>query len=133
LDKMTAPEAVALIEEGLKKEGVFGKVVPPPDELPELAEDIYRHEADKWADEALEEVLGWSAIKEELADKFMEAFKIGNSERYIQARFKTNDALSWNKVLRNVLTDIHQAKHQDTLKEAVREKVVEALKEEEEA
>ena len=132
LDKMTAPEAVALIEEGLKKEGVFGKVVPPPDELPKLAEDIYRHEAGKWADEALEEVLGWSAIKEELADKFMEAFKIGNSERYIQARFKKNDALSWNNALRNVLTDIHQAKHQDALKEAVREKVVEALKEEEE-
>ena len=133
LDKMTAPEAVALIEEGLKKEGVFGKVVPPPDELPELAEDIYRHEAGKWADKVLEELVGWDAIKEKLADEFLEAYKLGNSARYIRARFKKDDALSWKNGLRNVLDDIHQAKHTDALKEAVREKVVEALEEEEEA
>src|SRR5215216_6442836 len=45
LDKMTAPEAVALSEEGLSREGVFGKVVPPAEELPDLADEIYRSEA----------------------------------------------------------------------------------------
>src|SRR5829696_4419536 len=50
LDKMTAPQAVALIEEGLSKAGVFGKVIPPAEELPALAENLYRSEVDKWVD-----------------------------------------------------------------------------------
>jgi hypothetical protein len=128
LDKMTAPEAVALIEEGLRAEGVFGKVVPPDEELADLAEAVYRKEADSWAGKALEEVLGWSAIKEALADEFIEQFKLGNSERYIRAKFKKDDALSWKNALRNVLNDIQEAKHADALKDAVRTKVAEALK-----
>ena len=132
LDKMTAPEAVALIEEGLSREGVFGKVVPPAEELPDLADEIYRSEAAKWADAALEELLGWDAIKEEIADQFIKKFKLGNSERYIRAHFKKNDALSWKKALRNVLTNIHHRKHVDAFKDAVRQNLRESFKDEEE-
>jgi hypothetical protein len=60
----------------------------------------------------------------------MEAFKLENSERYVRAQHKKNDALWWKNALRNVLNDIHNAKHTDALKDAVKEKVVEALKEE---
>jgi len=127
LDALTAPQAVTLVEEGLRAEGVFGKVIPPDEELQDLTEAIYREEAEKWAEEALEELTLWNAIKEALADKFMEQFKLENSDRYIRARFKKNDALSWKNALRDVLTDIHQAKHTDSLKEALREKVIEAL------
>ena len=68
-------------------------------------------------------------MTEALADEFIEQFKLENSDRYIRAKFKKDDSLSWGKALRIVFTDIHQKKHTDSLKEAVRKKVVEALEE----
>src|SRR5215203_1462402 len=127
LDKMTAPQAVALIEHGLKKEGVFGKVVPPPDELPELAEGIYRSEVDKWVEAELERMLGLSAIKRKMADEFKGRYKLENSDRYIRARHKQDDALWWEKALRHELTEIHKRVASDGFKDAVREKVQDAL------
>jgi hypothetical protein len=127
LDALTSQQVVSLIENQLKEEGVYGKVVPPEDELPFLAEDIYRKEADRWAEEALEELVSWGAIKEALASEFIEKFKLENSERYIRAKFKKDDALSWREALRDVLTDIQHPKHTGALKEAVREKIAAAL------
>src|SRR5215212_27501 len=127
LDKMTAPEAVELIERGLNAEGIFGKVIPPDDEMPALAESIYHQEAAGWADAALEQLIGWSDIKKELATEFMEKYKLENSKRYIWARFKRDDAMSWKAALRNVLADIHEAKHADVLKKAVEKKMRKSL------
>ncbi len=59
----------------------------------------------------------------------MKAFKLGNAERYIRARFKKNDALSWRKALDAVLQDIHDAKLRDALKDTVRKAAREALSE----
>jgi len=132
LDKMTAPEAVELIERGLSAEGIFGKVVPPAEEMPELAEEIYRQEAAKWAEEALEELIGWSDIKRELATELMEGYKLDNSEIYIRTRFKKDDALSWRGALCGTLNDIHEHKYVDVLLDTVREKVRESLKDSEE-
>src|SRR5215217_557232 len=114
---------IEYIEEKLKKNGVRGKVVPPEEELPKLAEEMYRHEASKWADAAFEELVGWEDVKKELVDEFIGKFKLENSERYIRARFKKDDALSWKSALKSVLGDIHEAKHADGLKKAVEEKM----------
>jgi 5S rRNA maturation endonuclease (ribonuclease M5) len=130
LDKMSAPQTVALVEEGLKADGVLGKVVPPDDEMLDLAESIYRSASAGWADLALEEITGWAVIKEEIAREHMQAFKLDNCERYIRTRFKKDDGLSWRTALRSVFEDIHQAKHSAALKKVVKEKVIEALKEE---
>ena len=97
-----------------------------------MAEEMYRDKHAAWADEVLEELISWEDIKKELADLFIEAFKLENSERYIRARFKKDDALSWKNALRTVVNDIHQAKHTDTLKDAVRQKLRESLKGEDE-
>jgi len=132
LDKMTAPQAVALIEEGLSKAGVFGKVIPPAEELPALAENLYRSEVDKWVEAELERMLGLSAIKRKMADEFKGRYKLENSDRYIRARHKQDDALWWKIALGNVVNDIHEAKHADDFRDAVREKVVEELDDSEE-
>src|SRR5215212_283435 len=129
LDKMTAPQAIELVEEGLKAEGVLGKVVPPEDELPDHAERRYRSVHGEWVEEALDEVLDLPNLKRKLADEFMEAFKLENSERYIRAGFKKNDALSWRNALDDVLHDIQHAKHADALKDAVRKAARETLNE----
>jgi len=119
---------IEYIEEKLKENGVRGKVVPPEDKLSELSEKMYRSEASKWADAAFEELVGWEAVKKELVDEFIEKFKLENSERYIRARFKKDDALSWKGALKSVLGDIHRRKHEADLKDAVREKVRKKLK-----
>ena len=127
LDKMTAPQAVALIEQGLNKAGVFGKVIPPDEELPELAEEIYREEARKWARSALDALLDWDDLADALADEYMERYKLENAKRYIRERFEKDDALSWEKALRHELTEIHKRVASDGFKDAVREKVQDAL------
>jgi len=114
---------IEYIEEKLKENGVRGKVVPPDDNLSELSEKMYRSEASKWADAAFEELVGWEDVKKELVDEFIGKFKLENSERYIRARFKKDDALSWKSALKSVLGDIHEAKHADGLKKAVEEKM----------
>src|SRR5215207_9600903 len=114
---------IEYIEEKLKENGVRGKVVPPEDKLSELSEKMYRSEASKWADAAFEELVGWEDVKKELVDEFIGKFKLENSERYIRARFKKDDALSWKSALKSVLGDIHEAKHADGLKKAVEEKM----------
>jgi len=129
LDKMTAPQTIALVEAGLKAEGVLGKVVPPEDELPDHAERRYRSAHGGWVEEVLDEVVGLPDLKRKLADEFIEKYKLGNSERYIRARFKKDDALSWRKALDAVLQDIHDAKLRDALKDAVRKAAREALSE----
>jgi len=77
----------------------------------EHEEGGYRREVEEWADAALEELIGWSAIKRELATELMEGYKLGNSERYIRARFKKDDALSWKDAPRETLNDIHDRKY----------------------
>jgi hypothetical protein len=129
LDALTGPQAIALIEEGLNAEGVYGKVVPPEEELPSLAEGRFRALHARWVKEALHEVVGLPALQRALADEFMEASKLENSERYIKARFKKDDALSWRKALDAVLQDIHDAKLRDALEDAVRKAAREALSE----
>lgn len=127
LNDLSSPQLVEYVERKLVERGVRGKVVPPEGELPDLAEDIYRDEADKWAESVLEEALDWNAIKKQIAEDLMEKFKLGNSERYIRARFKNDDTLPWRDALRDVLADIHDAKHTDALNKAVRHKLTEAI------
>jgi hypothetical protein len=129
LDKMSAPETIALVEEGLRDKGI-GKVIPPPDEMLGLSEGRYRSAHGRWVEGVLHRLVGLPSIQRTLADEFLEKFKLENSERYVKARFKKDDSLSWRDALDNVVADIHTAKHTDALKDAVKEKVVEALDEE---
>jgi hypothetical protein len=124
---------IEYIEEKLKENDVRDKLVPPEDKLTGMAEELYRDRHATWVDKVFEELVSWEDLKKELAGEFLEAFKLRNSERYIRAGFKNDDTLSWKNALRNTLDDIQRAKHTDALKAVVREKVVEALKKEEEA
>jgi len=126
LDKMTAPQAVELIKRGLSAEGIFGKVVPPAEELPKLAEEMYRHEHGQWVEEALHDLISLEKVKMELADESMEEFELGNARRFIEAGFEEDRTLSWRSAFEKKLKTI-QEKHTDALKEAVRKQAIEAL------
>jgi hypothetical protein len=117
---------IAYIERKLAEKGVRGKVIPPDDKLPDLAGKIYQEKAEGWVDDAPEEVISLTDIKDAVAKEFKEKFKLENSRRYIEARHKKDLSLSWRAGLRSVLEDIHD-KHTDALRKAVEEKVRESL------
>ena len=76
-------------------------------------------------EEILEEMIKVPELKNKVADEFIDAFKLGNAERYIRARFKKNEALPWGTALHAVLRDIQHAKHVRALTEAVRKHLME--------
>jgi hypothetical protein len=121
---------IEYIEKKLEENGVRGKVIPPDDKLPDLAEKMYQEKAQGWVDDALEEVISLTDIKAALAEKFKEKFKLEDARRYIEERHKKDVSLLWKDALRHELEDIH-TKHTDALKDAVKEKVIEALDTEE--
>ena len=117
---------IAYIERKLAENGVRGKVIPPDDKLPDLAEKIYQEKAEGWVDDALEEVISLTGIKDAVAKEFKEKFKLEDSRRYIEERHKKDITLLWKAALRNELEDIHD-EHTDALKDAVEAKVHQAL------
>ncbi len=123
---MTAPEAVELIESGLSEAGIFGKVVPPAEELSNLAEEIYRHEHGRWVEEALHDLVSLEEVKKELADEFMEEFELENARHSIEEGFEEDETLSWRSAFEKKL-GVAQKKYTEALKETVRKRAIEAL------
>src|SRR5215213_383076 len=117
---------IEYIEEQLKKNGVRGKVVPPEEELPKLAEEMYRHEQGQWVEEALHDLISLEKVKMELADESMEEFELGNARRFIEEGFDEDSTLSWRSAFEKKL-GVTQKKYTEALKEAVRKRAVEAL------
>jgi len=117
---------IEYIEEQLKKNGVRGKVVPPEEELPKLAEEMYRHEHGRWVEEALHDLVSLEEVKNDLADEFMEEFELENARRLIEEGFEEDRTLSWRSAFEKRLR-VAQKKYTEALKEAVRKRAIEAL------
>jgi len=117
---------IEYIEEQLKKNGVRGKVVPPEEELPKLAEEMYRHEHGRWVEEALHDLVSLEEVKNDLADEFMEEFELENARRLIEEGFEEDRTLSWRSAFEKKLR-VAQKKYTEALKEAVRKRAFEAL------
>jgi len=117
---------IEYIEEQLKKNGVRGKVVPPEEELPKLAEEMYRHEHGRWVEEALHDLVSLEEVKNDLADEFMEEFELENARRLIEEGFEEDRTLSWRSAFEKKLR-VAQKKYTEALKEAMRKRAIEAL------
>ncbi len=126
LDKMTAPQAIRHLEDELERAGVRPKVIPPEDALPELAEDLYREEHARWVEEALHELASLPEIQQVLADRFKGRFDLEKARAYIEGEFEKDASLSWRAALKEKLNAV-QVEHAAALKEAVRQRVKEAL------
>ena len=117
---------IEYIEEQLKKNGVRGKVVPPEEELPKLAEEMYRQEHGRWVEEALHDLVSLEEVKNDLADEFMEEFELENARRLIEEGFEEDRTLSWRSAFEKRLR-VAQKKYTEALKEAMRKRAIEAL------
>lgn len=120
---------IEYIERKLEENGVRGKVIPPEKRLGELAGEMYRKEHDTWIDAMIKEMF-LETLKEELAEEFKEHFELDapTVRESIERELANDRALSWRAALKKRFAEL-QEEHAGDLKEAVREKVVEALKE----
>jgi hypothetical protein len=102
----TAPQKIAYIEEKLEEKGVRGKVIPPDEELPELADEQYRSLSAEWITEVVTEMVLDEEFKKEIADTFVDKFDLDGAREYIEEGFEDDDTLSWRDALKEKLEGI---------------------------
>ncbi len=90
---------------------------------------MYREEHDAWVDTMVKEMF-LEGLKEKLAEEFKEHFELDTPtiRKSIEKQFEDDRALSWRAALKKRFAEL-QKEHDGGLREAVREKVIEALKE----
>jgi hypothetical protein len=109
---------IKYIERKLKENGVRGKVIPPDGALAQLAEERYRAKTAQWVGEMIDELLSADALKEAIANEFLEKFELDEAYRHIEQRLKKGRSLSWRKALDKHLGAVKKS-HTDELKAAV--------------
>ncbi len=124
---LPASRRIEYIERKLAENGVRGKVIPPEDDLKRRAEEMYRGKHAGWVDGLIADVLDGDGMKKALADSFIEAFALEEAEGYIKEAFEKDGSLPWRQALGDRLDSLQQD-HEKDLKEALREKIGEAMK-----
>jgi hypothetical protein len=89
---------------------------------------MYREQTAGFVKKIVYELVIIDEVVAEITDEFIDEFELQQSRSYIEEGFRVDDTLSWRDALKDKLLDI-QVEYSDALKEAVREKVVEAAKE----
>jgi GNAT superfamily N-acetyltransferase len=117
---------VEYIERKLEEHGVRGKVIPPDERLAELACEKYRALSAGWVAKTIEDLISPEEFNKEIADQFLDEFKLDEARRHIEARFDKDRSLSWRTALEKRLEEV-QEKHADAFKGAVEQKVRERL------
>jgi polyhydroxyalkanoate synthesis regulator phasin len=117
---------IEYIERKLQENSVRGKVIPPDEKLKEMAEAKYRELSAEWVAEAIDELVSRNELDENIANKFVDEFELGESRGRIEARFEGDRSLSWREAIEDSLEDARK-KHADAFKDAVREAVEDAL------
>jgi GNAT superfamily N-acetyltransferase len=117
---------VEYIERKLEENGVRDKVIPPEEKLGELADEKYRDLSGKWVAKTIEDLISSEELGKEIADQFLDEFKLEEARRHIEARFDKDRSLSWRAALEKSLEEV-QAKHADAFKDAVEQKLREHL------
>jgi len=74
----------------------------------------------------IEDLISSEELGKEIADQFLDEFKLEEARRHIEARFDKDRSLSWRTALEKSLEEV-QEKHADAFKGAVEQKVRERL------
>jgi len=117
---------IEYIERKLEENGVRGKVIPPDEKLGEMADEKYRALSAGWVTETIEGLISSEEFKKEIADEFVDEFKLDEARRLIEERFEKDRSLSWRKALEEQLEDVRE-RHADAFKGAVEKKLRERL------
>jgi hypothetical protein len=117
---------IEYIERKLEENGVRGKVIPPDERLAELAGEKYRALSAGWVAKIIEDLISSEEFNKEIADEFLDEFKLEEARRHIEARFDKDRSLSWRTALEKSLEEV-QEKHADAFKGAVEQKLRERV------
>jgi DNA topoisomerase VI subunit B len=106
LNALTAPELVAYIERRLGEEGVRGKVIPPPAELPRLAERLYQKLVGGAVDAALAHLLDIEAIKEQVTKDLLRNVPLDQARGWAEGGVAEDVTSSWDMAIGRKLQGI---------------------------
>jgi hypothetical protein len=74
----------------------------------------------------IEDLISSEELGKEIADQFLDEFKLEEARRHIEAHFDKDRSLSWRAALEKSLEEV-QEKHADAFKGAVEQKLRERL------
>lgn len=117
------------IAEKLREHEAEPKVIPPQDELSELADSLYADKMAEWVDEDLLDVLGLNDIKAELTEEFKDDFELDKAREYVEEGFEEDETLPWHEALTKRLTAIKDDAVKDRLVERLAAKLNERISE----
>jgi hypothetical protein len=106
LNALSGPDLVAYTERRLGEEGVRGKVIPPPAELPGLAEGLYRAAVGTVVDVALADLLDVSAIKARLAEELRQHVPLDQAREWVERGIAGDATHSWREAIRGELATV---------------------------
>jgi hypothetical protein len=99
LNAFTAPGLIGWAEQKLGAAGVRGKVVPPAEEMPALAEGMYAGAVGAWVRGALEELLDCGDISRRLADLVRPEVGLGDARRWAEEAVAGDRKACWRNAV----------------------------------
>jgi DNA topoisomerase VI subunit B len=106
LNALIPPELVEYTEQKLLAAGVRGKVIPPEDELPALAEAICRQILGDVVDERLRQLLNAEDLKARVAAELLPSLGLAGAGDWIAAGFAADRSVSWRQAVRDKVGDL---------------------------
>ena len=120
LNAFTAPALVHYIEAKLEWAGVFGKVIPPEDDLVHQARGIFREEVDDLVDRLISQLLPMRAMKQAAFDSL--APDLSMARGWVEEAFDENPSISWGKALQRKFSGLVN-EHEEEISDLMREHI----------
>lgn len=99
LNAFTAPGLIEYTEQQLRAKRVRGKVIPPDNHLPKLAEPIVHQVVGEHVYAVLHRLVSADGIARQIIEGFLGALPLDQARQWIQEGFSGNRELAWNDVL----------------------------------
>jgi hypothetical protein len=99
LNAFTAPQLVEYTERQLHESGARGKVIPPANQLPRLAEPMVREILRERVYAEIHRLVSADGIARQIADAFLGTLPLGQAQQWIEEGFSGNPQSAWDTVL----------------------------------
>jgi hypothetical protein len=117
LDAFTGPDLIEYTERKLHDEKMRGKVIPPADSLPGLAQPIVAKIIDAQVQAEIRRLLSTDTISHQITDTFLNTLPLDRAHDWITSGFSSDPLQAWDHVLKERIAatvmerqaEIHQA------------------------
>lgn len=126
LNTMSAPQLVAYVERKLAAAGATGKVIPPEDRLPALAEAWYQGAVSERVTEVVGRLLDLDTLQRRVAQELLPQVDLSEAHHWIERGLEEDPAASWREALDGALAGIldgYAVEMETLLRRLVRERI----------